>query len=303
MNHLSLFSGIGGLDLAAEWAGFRTVAFVERDAYCQAVLRKRWPGVPIVSDVRAVVADTNGGGSGERPRLSSQSWSGLPDVDGSGRSGPGARGSIVVDAISGGFPCQPHSVAGKRGASGDERDLWPEFARIIGELKPRWVVAENVPGLLTSERGAFFGRVLEDLAALGYRAGWGSWRASDVGALHRRERVFIVAHAGHTGPSRTGRRNEHEGEERQPFDGGAETVADAQCERGCGRHSEREDAEDARQRSQSSRHGTWDVEPDVGRVAHGVPSRVHRLRALGNAVVPQQAYPLFAAIARAEGMN
>ena len=281
MNHLSLFSGIGGLDLAAEWAGFRTVAFVEREPFCRAVLGKRWPGVPIIGDVREVAPDA--------PRY----VRGQPASAGAERERARVCGA-QVGIVSGGFPCQPHSVAGKRGASGDERDLWPEFARIIGALRPRWVVAENVPGLLTSERGAFFAGVLQDLAALGYRAGWGCWRASDVGALHRRERVFVVAHADAEGELQPrGLEREERG---RSGDSGA-ALADAIGERGRGRHSEREDAEDAWESSRHSLERIWNAEPAVGRVADGVPGRVHRLRALGNAVVPQQAYPLFKAIA------
>jgi DNA-cytosine methyltransferase len=201
MNHLSLFSGIGGLDLAAEWAGFRTVGFVERDPYCRRVLARHWPGVPIWPDVAEVTADA----------ISERSHHGTPDgargaLHDRERHGKAAererqhvesRPSGFLALISGGFPCQPHSVAGKRQASGDERDLWGECARLTDELRPRWCVFENVPGLLSSERGSFFARVVGDLAALGYRVGWGVWGACDVGAPHRRERVFIVAHARH----------------------------------------------------------------------------------------------------------
>jgi len=161
MNHLSLFSGIGGIDIAAHWAGFETVAFVERDAYCQTVLARKFPGVPIYDDVTTF-------------------------------DGRQYRG---VDLVSGGFPCQPHSVAGKRKASGDERELWGEVVRILGEAEPRWFLGENVPGLLSSQSGRFFGRVVNDLAALGYRVGWSCYGASDVGACHRRKRVFIVAYS------------------------------------------------------------------------------------------------------------
>lgn len=99
-----------------------------------------------------------------------------------------------VDLICGGFPCQPHSLAGKRKGSADERDLWREFARIIGEIRPNWVLAENVQGLLSSESGRFFGRVLRDLAACGYDAEWQCLPASAFGAPHVRERVWVVAY-------------------------------------------------------------------------------------------------------------
>src|SRR6188472_775133 len=113
---LSLFSGIGAFDLGLERTnGFKTAAFVEIDPFCRRVLAKHWPGVPQYDDVRTITG----------ARL--------------------AADGIVPDVICGGFPCQPHSVAGRRGASDDERDLWPEFARLVREIRPRWVLAENVP--------------------------------------------------------------------------------------------------------------------------------------------------------------
>lgn len=165
MTHLSLFTGIGGLDLAAEMAGIQTVGQCENNQYAMKVLEKHWPHVPKWRDIHDLSA-----------------------VNFRARTGLDA-----VDIISGGFPCQPHSVAGKRKASADERDLWPEFRRIIGELRPRWVVGENVRGLLSSENGRFFRGILRDLAELGYDAGWCVISASEVGAPHRRGRVAIVA--------------------------------------------------------------------------------------------------------------
>lgn len=164
--HFSLFSGIGGIDLAAEWAGFETIGQVEYAEYQNKVLKKHWPDIPRWKDVRDVTRESI--------------------IERCGR---------LPDLISGGFPCQPHSLAGKRKASADERDLWGEFARIICEVKPGWVLAENVAGLRSSEAGRFFGRVLRDMAEMGYHVGWGSWGASDIGAPHRRERIFIVANS------------------------------------------------------------------------------------------------------------
>ena len=155
----SLFSGIGGLELGLEWAGLGPTIFqVEQDACCQSILARHWPDAQRFDDVRAV----------------------------------GAANLPPVDIICGGFPCQPFSVAGKRAGRDDERHLWPEFARIVRELRPRFVVAENVPGLLTIDGGRVFGVVLGDLAACGYDGVWFTLRASDVGAPHRRERLFIV---------------------------------------------------------------------------------------------------------------
>jgi DNA (cytosine-5)-methyltransferase 1 len=339
MNHLSLFSGIGGLDLAAEWAGFRTIGFVERDKFCQRVLAKHWPGVPIWDDVckvtAQVVADAE---SIERRDKQGHASDGIRRESRgiAGKDGP------VVGLISGGFPCQPHSVAGKRQASLDERDLWAECARIVGEFRPRWCVFENVPGLLTSERGTFFARVLGDLAALGYRVGWCVYGAVDVGAPHRRERVFIVANRDGWGRE-VERLEEHGEQQRASWD-----IADRLCQAGRRERAAMADANDAgleghdertcaaepaetvradagtgsvgdraSGRLAQSRLGDvadglsrwlvgpglgWGEEPDVPRVAVGVKDRVNRLRALGNAVVPQQVYPIFRAIADLEGI-
>ena len=224
----SLFSGIGGLELGLEWAGMQTAWQVERDPYACRVLAKHWPEVPRYDDIRTFKP-------ADAPR---------------------------VDLVCGGFPCQPHSVAGKRQASADERDLWGEFTRVICEAQPKWVVAENVPGLLSSEAGRFFGRVLRDLAALGFNAEWFVLPASAVGAPHRRDRVFIVAHA-------DSKRQQKRHVAAIPVKSGHDS--------GC----------------INSRRRAWaGGEPDVGRVAYGVPARVDRLRCLGNAVVPQVAYEI-----------
>ena len=153
MRVLSLFSGVGGLDRALSW---HPSVMCERDPYARRILARHWPGVPLVEDVRDV-------------------------------------GDVGAEVVVGGFPCQPHSVAGKRAASADDRDLWPEFARVVRLNRPRLVLAENVTGLLTSEGGAFFGRVLRDLDALGYAVRWDCAEAAAVGAPHRRDRVWIVA--------------------------------------------------------------------------------------------------------------
>jgi DNA (cytosine-5)-methyltransferase 1 len=163
----SLFSGIGGLDLGLEWAGLGPVVWqCEIDPFCRAVLAKHWPDAKRYDDVRSIDGFTQ-----------------------------------RVDVICGGFPCQDISDAGKRaGIDGERSGLWSEYARIVGILRPRFVVVENVAALL----GRGMGRVLGDLAALGYDAEWSTLRASDIGAPHRRERVFIVAYAGRLGGERRG---------------------------------------------------------------------------------------------------
>ncbi len=156
MNVLDLFSGIGGFSLGLERAGMRTVAFCEQDKYCQRVLAKHWPDVPIYDDVRELTGDD------------------IPEP---------------IDLICGGFPCQPWSVAGKRRGTDDDRDLWPEMRRVITEVRPTWVVGENVAGLVSMG----LDRVLVDLADAGYASQTFDIPAVAVDAPHRRHRLWIVA--------------------------------------------------------------------------------------------------------------
>jgi len=182
--YLSLFSGIGGLDLAVEAHGFRCVGQVEWDAHCTRVLERWWPTVPRWGDVTEFNATAYAGGSGQqgaRPRIA--------------RNAEPARTHAPVDLIIGGFPCQPASTAGRRKGTADDRWLWPEVARVVGELRPRALLVENVPGLLTVNGGRAFSEIIGTLADLGYDATWTSLRASDVGACHKRQRIFLLAHA------------------------------------------------------------------------------------------------------------
>lgn len=156
-----LFSGIGGFSLAAHHMGWRTAWFSEVDPYANRVLAHHWPDVQNHGDICAI------------------DWTTVEPVD----------------VLTGGFPCQPHSLAGLRAGSNDKRDLFDEIIQCAGVLRPRFIVLENVPGLFTSDAGRFFGRVLGALASLGYDAEWRVLSAADVGAPHRRERVWIVAHA------------------------------------------------------------------------------------------------------------
>lgn len=225
----SLFAGIGGFDLGLERAGFEISWQVEIDRYARRVLAKHWPDVP-------------------------RHWR-VQDV--------GAANLDRVDLICGGFPCQDISSAGTRaGIEGARSGLWSEFARIIGELRPRWVIIENVSRLVR----AGLDRVLWDLASIGYDAEWDHIEARDLGAPHRRSRIWIVAYpnSGRQSPQRP-----------THYDHGS----DAQWDH-VGRCRARilGQAPDPR--------APWPVEPDICRVAHGVPSRVDRLRGLGNAIVP-----------------
>ena len=276
---LDLFSGIGGFSLGLERSGaFKTVAFCEIEPYCQKVLAKHWPQVPIYDDVRNITAE----------RLS---------ADG-----------IRVDAICGGFPCQDISVAGKgAGLEGERSGLWFEYARIISELRPQYVIVENVSALLN--RG--LNRVLGTLAEIGYDAEWHCIPASAIGAPHRRDRVWIVGYpCCNKRWIRNGRNLDREildKKERKKITNKFETTSHNDTKKLSntnGSHfstrlQERQQTYQAQTRPRldyrASRYGdlrnvgkdTWAVEPNVGRVADGVPARSHRLRALGNAVVPQ----------------
>jgi DNA (cytosine-5)-methyltransferase 1 len=310
MRVLDLFSGIGGFSLGLErTGGFQTVAFCEIEEFPRRVLASHWPGVPIYHDVREL----------SRAKLA-------------------ADGLADIDVICGGFPCQDISFAGKRaGLEGARSGLWGEYQRLIGELRPRFVIVENVPGLLSLGMGTVCG----DLAALGYDAVWDCVPAAAVGAPHRRDRVWIVAHAKHNGSPRTevaggicegkdGWRMQQPkrlcaiphaahavGNElrQQSGRGSGACGAGAAQPREHGAAQPLADADDAglevglrlagdegAQRAAAVGRGWWRTEPDVGRVAHGVPARVDRLKGLGNAVVPQIPEIIGRAILAAEGL-
>jgi site-specific DNA-cytosine methylase len=194
MNALSLFSGIGGLDLAAEAAGIRTAAMCENDAFCRAVLKKHWSDVPIYGDVKTLRGEDIG---------------------------------APIDVIHGGPPCQPVSVAGRRRGKSDERYLWGEVFRLVAEVMPRYVVLENVSGILSVAADD----ICQELERVGYSVGICCFEAAAVGALHRRMRVFFVGHSERGGlPGQSRRRS---GEESS---NGRQDVPDAD---GDGRESRR----------------------------------------------------------------
>ena len=261
MKIVDLFSGIGGFSYAAEKlvGGFETVAFVEREPYCQKVLRKHWHNVPIFSDIR--------------------SFDGKEFRD--------------ADIVVGGFPCQPWSVAGEQRGDTDDRDLWHEMVRVIEDIRPRWIIGENVRGFVNQPLG--LQRSLSDLESLGYQTAPFVIPACAVDAPHRRDRVWIVAHTAQL--QRDGGREHPEPRERQVSQsrqrGGADDMADADDTRLQGRQEagdiSRKRARQNKQleRCRDGKGPTWLPEPGVGRVANGVSRRVDRLKALGNAVVPQ----------------
>jgi DNA (cytosine-5)-methyltransferase 1 len=288
----SLFAGIGGFDLGFERAGMKTSWFIENDPYCQAVLKKNWPDVKCFGDIKET--------------------SNLP----------------FVDVMCGGFPCQNISDAGDRtGIDGSQSSLWKEFARIISEIKPRWVVVENVASLRT--RGLDV--VIKDLSSIGYDAEWTVIRASDIGAPHRRSRLWIIAYPNSSSIwEQQGWSGGQSGEDETllGINGSQRIMADSEVELQRSGLRERESGEFGRGRSSNSgnqggegnvpdstgigrdkktegpriyregrwqetwEHRTrlaepWSVEPDVCRVVNGLPYRVDRLRLLGNSLVSQ----------------
>ena len=318
ITHLSLFSGVGGLDLAAEWAGIQTVGQCEWAKYPTKVLERHWPDVPRWKDIKTLTGESFYERTGRR----------------------------TVDIISGGFPCQPFSVAGKQRGKKDDRYLWPEMVRVIKELRPAWVVGENVTGIIRLA----LTDILSDLEACGYRARTFLIPACAVGARHRRYRVAIVGYSEHNGLSSTAvsrisqkaGRGQQEGKKKEEpgFVGSSEDVSNTN--NGCryvrrngkfptvekaegtgrnigGRAQEHEPGE--RRPTESILGGMadgisgwmdgdldfiinhyWDDEPEIPRIAAEIEHRVDRLKCLGNAVVPQQFYPVFKAIEKVEEM-
>jgi len=308
---IDLFSGIGGFALGLEATGhFETTQFVEMDKFCQKILTKRFKGVPIHEDVKTYNPPT-------------------------------------ADVVVGGFPCQGFSVAGKRKGTSDDRYLWPEMLRVIREAKPRWVIGENVRGIINIEDGMVFKQVHSDLEEEGFQTKCFVLPAASVNAPHQRYRTFFIGHnvantkCNSSGePIREIKDSKEEDEEQirqnnsstressrassvRLSDKGYQNLADSTSiglqEHG---HIKSEDAiigseavsntdtghltqeEEVLPRWDAIEHESWwEFEPNVGRVADGIPSRAHRLRSLGNAVVPQVVYQIGKAIVVAEGLD
>ena len=280
VTHLDLFSGIGGFALAAQAAGFSTIGFSEIEHYACKILKRHWPDVPNFGDIRNV------------------------------------RG-LRADLITGGFPCQPYSTAGKRGGASDDRALWPEMFRVIGETRPAWVLGENVPGIISME----LDRVLDDLESIGYAAWPIGIPACAVDAKHRRERVWIVAYSEHERRNSTALnrkpasddRGQAQPEEQAEQPSGSDPLADTTSISAGARRSE----------TRKETWCRWQPEPRMGRTVDGIPEgvdsgggfcqwpeedpgtprvstgvrhRAHRLRGLGNSIVPNVAYEIIRAI-------
>jgi len=269
--HGSLFSGIGGFDLAAQWMGWDNIFQVEKDDFCKKVLAKNFPKTERFADIKNFT---------------------------------GYEYTNRIDVISGGFPCQPFSVAGQRKGKDDDRYLWEEMLRVIATIKPTYVVGENVTGII----GLALDTVLSDLEAQNYTTETFIIPACGKIAWHRRDRVWIVAYANSIGrqdeqkengkPLCNGERNntieEQSGEQQQCRTGKSGSVFANTNNTGC--EEQRKPITDGTELFAPKCSSWWEAEPGVGRVVDGLSGRVDRLKGLGNAIVPQVAYEIFSAI-------
>jgi len=292
LRHVDLCSGIGGFSLGFEWAQLSTpILFCDTEEWCRKILAKNFPNVPIATDVKELANDPE--------RL-------VPDCD----------------ILTAGYPCQPFSVAGKQKGTEDDRHIWPFIFRIVAQKRPTWCVFENVHGHIAMG----LDQVLADLESEGYSTRTFVVPACGVNAPHKRDRLWIVAHSelAYSVSIRRGRRNstrretgerDVQSEEQGRSSMGRETegrgqprgenVADTSGEGSQGRLSGRSNSERqsfvGQSGCSSSTYGQsgedwWAVEPNVRRVAHGIPKRVDRIKGLGNAIVPQIAMNIGLAI-------
>jgi len=283
LKHLDLFSGLGGFSLGLEaTGGFETIAFCDIEKFPRKVLKHHWPDVKQYKDIKELTYE----------RL---------QEDGIGH----------IDIITGGYPCQPFSIAGRKKGEEDKRHLWPEMFRLIHECRPTWVIGENVSGHIKLGLDT----VLEDLESEGYTARAFSISASSVGANHKRERVWIVANSRQhsRGIKSTwntesiGRGSSEQTERSTNTDKvggsseGAETVSDSNSERLQGLGSEQQLRKNETERP-TSWDSWWQLEPNVGRVANGIPKRVDRLKGLGNSLVPAIPFIIGQSILREENI-
>jgi DNA (cytosine-5)-methyltransferase 1 len=337
LTHIDLFSGIGGFALAARWAGIKTVQFVEIDPFCQKVLQKNFKGVPIHDDIKTFTnAQSDRRGSSAQPKVGEQ-------------EGGRKRGCGFVDSdydshflLTGGFPCQPFSCAGKRRGKEDDRYLWEEMLRVIKEFKPTWIIGENVNGIRSME---FQGGVSElegdtiiqedgngdytnvldgicdSLEAIGYEVQPVIIPACAVNAPHRRDRVWIVAHSNRTGcgasTSETdGIRAEVSEKQQlpQPEYSRQDCHAPDTSNQGLQRGEETGNTSINGEESRNELIGRcpgWEepwleVATRLCRVDDGVSrgvDRTNRLKSLGNSVVPMIPFLLMKAILEAENVK
>ena len=289
LRHLDLFSGLGGFSLGLEaTGGFETVAFCDIEKFSRKVLKKHWPNVKQYKDIKELTYE----------QIKEDTLA-------------------PIDIITGGYPCQPFSVAGSQLGEKDKRHLWPDMFRIIKECKPTWVIGENVGGHIKLGLDT----VLQDLESEGYSVRAFSISASSIGANHQRERVWVIAHSNventrqHGGRIKPTWNTESIGprtsEETQwstntdKINGSSERAtsmgesSDTDSQRLQGLGSEQQLRKDETERP-TSWERWWEFEPNVGRVANGVPQRVDRLKGLGNSLVPAIPYVIGHAILEEE---
>lgn len=292
MRHLDLFSGIGGFALAVDavWPGAEHI-FCDNDPFCQAILKKHWPQSKIYGDIRSLTNTTDAGSKEMRQRREDE-----------------------IFLLTGGFPCQPFSHAGKRKGTNDDRHLWPEMRRVIQEFSPRFVVAENVRGLLSIDGGMVFEQVCLDLEAIGYEVQPFVIPACAVNAPHRRDRIWFVArntkHDGRNGTEDgesggTGSNSDTEGQKEIRKSAGSALPRHAftDCTYSSGERF------NARQGEMQSRRSPWEQDwPTVATrlctLDDGLPNGLARprgwrnaaIKAAGNAIVPQVAIEILKTI-------
>jgi DNA (cytosine-5)-methyltransferase 1 len=237
MNHIGLFEGIGGFSLAAEWMGWETIAWCEINRFCQKILKQHFPKATGHGDIKTTDFSIYRG---------------------------------QCDIVTGGFPCQPYSVAGERKGRNDDRHLWPQMLRAIKEIQPSWVVPENVPGIIDWDRGLVFDEIWTDLETEGYEVLPLLLPACSVNAFHKRNRIWFVAHLD------SKRVEEHA--EKQILR--KQNIPSRQIG---------ESFQEAERRFDT-------FESRLCRTIHGIPNGVDRIKALGNAVVPQLVFQIFKAI-------
>lgn len=246
MTHGSLFSGVGGFEIAAEKAGFENIFHCEINPFGSKVLNYHWPKAIHYADITTTDFTI---------------WRNR------------------IDVLTGGWPCTNNSKADQtsdqkqKGLDGEKSGLWFHFERAICEIRPTFIIGENVPDVLTINGGGDFNRIMSGLAGMGYNAQWGVLRASDIGAPHHRARLYIVAYTSGIG-----------------FPALKSIWGDARAK------VENKKITGMFNGASISIVGSWKSEPDILRVDDGLPNRSHRFEALGNAVVPQISYEIFKAI-------
>ena len=296
LKHLDLFSGIGGFSLGFEkTGGFETVAFCEKDKFCQSVLKKHWNNIRIYDEIRNLKGK-----------------------------------EINADVVTGGFPCQPFSVAGKRKGTDDDRYLWDEMLRVVAETKPRWFVGENVAGIINIENGTVLQQIQKDLETEGFQVQCLVIPASGVGAWHQRKRVWIigcnVSNPKHTGPQNKSRRGFRELEKESQREKETRNQSSLRSSSSCSDvpnskswagnviHSDKEFGKAQTQEisgngnslsEQAQSETWWQIESDLCGVPNGISygldkDRANRIKSLGNSIVPQIAHEIGKAIAAAE---